>query len=216
MSFFGDTGGLRGSKRECDEGGYRMPYVILGPGVQARHSLFLTFTPDWRPTIADLAGESIPSGVRGKSLKPVLFSDEDPQRSPKRPLIFPYRRIKDEEGWIVRRSNWRMWILKSTYEAVADGILSIRDAYASGNVEVRYLHTDPGSPDNVLDDPLIGDDLGKAGVRHGDKWDPADKLRWEETWENHFYSADEYYATIAGFVQTLRSGLSPSTYDREN
>ena len=70
--------GLKGTKGQVDEGGVRVPFVINFPD---NHELATsngsrTDTPaahiDLLPTLLDIIGESIPTDIDGKSLRPLL------------------------------------------------------------------------------------------------------------------------------------------------
>jgi len=71
------NGPLHGHKASVWEGGIRVPFMVVGPGVKAGA---VSHTPvvgyDILPTICDLAGiPSWPATVEGGSLKPVLLGD---------------------------------------------------------------------------------------------------------------------------------------------
>ncbi len=72
--FFESNGPLRGLKRDLYEGGIRMPMIAWGPGLLSEYT-----DPDhpWAswdilPTLVDVAGGSIPEGVDGISMRPLL------------------------------------------------------------------------------------------------------------------------------------------------
>lgn len=76
-SFFRSYGPFSGIKRDCLEGGLRVPTLVRWPAgapggrVEARSSTFV----DWLPTLADLAGIPAPAHADGVSLKPTLLGD---------------------------------------------------------------------------------------------------------------------------------------------
>jgi len=84
--FAGDNGLALGShglmgKQSAYEHSLRVPMIIAGPGLVSgrKHSGF-TSIYDLMPTVLDLAGAPIPSGVDGRSLKPALTGDGKPVR----------------------------------------------------------------------------------------------------------------------------------------
>jgi arylsulfatase A-like enzyme len=76
--FTGDNGlslgehGLFGKQNLYEYGGMHVPLVIAGPGIPHGKSEALAYLMDLFPTFCDLAGASIPAGVEGKSLLPVI------------------------------------------------------------------------------------------------------------------------------------------------
>ncbi|MEM6468107.1 MAG: arylsulfatase [Planctomycetota bacterium] len=85
-TFFESTGGLRGFKGSCYEGGLRVPCLVRWPGVTkpGTESDFPSYFPDWFPTIAEIAGGASRPGVKrhgiqqldGMSLVPLLKGNE--------------------------------------------------------------------------------------------------------------------------------------------
>ena len=68
---------LRGGKIILLEGGIRVPFIVKGPGIQpGTFSDVPVSTPDIFTTIASLAGfeGSLPAGVEGGDISPVLFN----------------------------------------------------------------------------------------------------------------------------------------------
>ena len=61
-TFFESTGGLRGFKGSCYEGGIRVPAIVRWPGkVKPESETELpSYFPDWFPTLAKMAGADIP------------------------------------------------------------------------------------------------------------------------------------------------------------
>ncbi len=72
--FFESTGGLRGLKTTLYEGGIRVPLIVRWPGaVAAGHTTdHVSAFWDFMPTLAEIAGTSIPPGTDGLSMVPVL------------------------------------------------------------------------------------------------------------------------------------------------
>jgi arylsulfatase A-like enzyme len=79
--FFGDSGPLRGIKRDLYEGGIRVPLVARWPGKvpAGRVSDDVLAFWDFLPTLAELAGVDGPAGIDGISMVPALLGR--PQKS---------------------------------------------------------------------------------------------------------------------------------------
>ena len=80
-SMLGSRGGLNGWKRDLTDGGIRVPMVVRWPGkVQAgSESDHICALYDIFPTLAEIAGVSVPANVDGVSLLPTLVGREQPQ-----------------------------------------------------------------------------------------------------------------------------------------
>ena len=63
--------GLMG-KQNLYDAGMKAPLVFAGPGVPQGETAALAYLLDIFPTICDLAGVTIPGGLDGRSLKPVI------------------------------------------------------------------------------------------------------------------------------------------------
>ncbi len=76
--YFNSTGGLRGIKRDLFEGGIRVPFIAVGPGIDQAGEVTDHLSASWDllPTIAALSGARIPSGVNGLSLAPTLLGEK--------------------------------------------------------------------------------------------------------------------------------------------
>jgi N-acetylglucosamine-6-sulfatase len=102
----------------------RMPLLVRGPGVAARHQAHkLALDTDYLPTFTDLAGVHTPNYVDGRSLQPVL------------------------EG---NRTAWRSAILLEAVASYSPAYRGIRTSdgrkyveYASGKRELYHLDRDP-------------------------------------------------------------------------
>jgi hypothetical protein len=78
----GYSGPYRGAKTSFFEGGIRVPAMIHWPGKMSENSVvdLPAYSMDILPTIADLCGiETLPEGVEGLSLKPILNEESGPQ-----------------------------------------------------------------------------------------------------------------------------------------
>jgi len=111
--YFSDNGGVaraasnapfRGHKADLWEGGHRVPAIAWWPGkIQAGSvSHDLSSGIDLFPTIADIAGLSIPEDrkIDGLSLKNHLFEQEP---LPERPFFVGY----EARGTALRKGNWK-------------------------------------------------------------------------------------------------------------
>ncbi len=119
--FFGRDGKLRGLKRQCHEGGIRIPYIVSWPGVAkpgqvSDHQLAFY---DVMPTMAELIGDSsfpeayvnrsIPGdGFDGISFAPTLKGHTDMQR--KHDLLYWEFHETDQIG--LRTGDWKL-VVKS-------------------------------------------------------------------------------------------------------
>ena len=76
--FTGDNGlslgehGLFGKQNLYEFGGMHVPCVIAGPGIPHGRSEALVYLMDLYPTFCDFGGATIPGGVEGRSLVPIL------------------------------------------------------------------------------------------------------------------------------------------------
>ena len=76
--FTGDNGlslgehGLFGKQNLYEFGGMHVPCVIAGPGVPRGRSEALVYLMDLFPTFCDFGGATIPAGVEGRSIVPIL------------------------------------------------------------------------------------------------------------------------------------------------
>jgi arylsulfatase A len=71
---------IRGSKLTTFEGGIRVPCIVCGPGIRAGfETSVVAHAMDWYPTLASLAGISIPENVilDGRDLSALLIGDTD-------------------------------------------------------------------------------------------------------------------------------------------
>jgi N-acetylglucosamine-6-sulfatase len=106
-----------------------VPLIVRGPGVPAgavRQHLVLN--NDWAPTIADLAGATIPSFVDGSSFAPLLTST--PPAS--------WRTAFLEEGWLEGGTTVQTPTHKSVH--TLDHMFT---EYVTGEYELYDLHLDP-------------------------------------------------------------------------
>jgi arylsulfatase A-like enzyme len=109
----GSAGPLRGSKHTALEGGFRVPFIVWGPGIVApdRTIREVATLMDLYPTFADWTGALIPTDrvIDGRDIRPLLMGDES-ARSPHEAFFF-YKSVRDGakiEG--VRQGRWKLRI----------------------------------------------------------------------------------------------------------
>ena len=104
--FFGRDGVLRGLKRQCYEGGIRIPYIVRWPGVAPegvesdRQIVFY----DFMPTVADILDVDMEAlgGSDGISFLPTLKGEQQPERD------FLYWEFHETDQIGVRKGDWKM------------------------------------------------------------------------------------------------------------
>ena len=110
--FFGRDGKLRGLKRQCYEGGIRIPFIVNWKGTTAegiesdRQIVFY----DMMPTICDLLGVDLetaydPTGTDGISFLPTLQGKEQPERD------FLYWEFHETDQIAVRKDDWKLIVV---------------------------------------------------------------------------------------------------------
>ena len=121
--FFGRDGVLRGLKRQCYEGGIRIPFIVRWPGkVQAgsvnHHQLAFY---DIMPTFCDLVGDKgFPKRYTNKHLEgdcfdgisfaPTLLGDDNRQQKHE----FLYWEFHETDQIGVRMGDWKLMVKKGT------------------------------------------------------------------------------------------------------
>jgi arylsulfatase A-like enzyme len=105
--FSGDNGlsmgdhGLFGKQNLYEFGGMHVPLVIAGPGINKGKSEAFVYLMDLFPTFAEFAGATIPSGVEGKSIVPILTGKETKVRDL---LYTAYRNCQRS----IRNDRWKL------------------------------------------------------------------------------------------------------------
>jgi len=165
--FFNSSGGLRGAKGSCFEGGLRVPCIVRWPGVTTAglSSDYPSYFPDWFPTLCHAAGVAPSPELRldGVDLVGVLGGGQFPRRDD--PLIWDFA----EYGGIVavREGKWkaiRRDLLKPTprkwelYDLAADTAeaYDLADTHPEivDRLETAFLETrtvEPDFPNKVYD-----------------------------------------------------------------
>lgn len=124
--FFASTGGLRGYKGGCYEGGIRVPCVVKWPEkIKAdSQSNFPSYFPDWFPTICKLAQAELPTQqLDGVDLVPALLGKPIAKRA--EPMCWEFAgyggivAIRDGRWKAIRRnlkrkkpSDWELYNLE--------------------------------------------------------------------------------------------------------
>lgn len=110
--FFGRDGKLRGLKRQCYEGGIRIPFIVYWPGQITHGSVSdhqLAFY-DVMPTICDMIGVDINDYIIGApdgiSFLPELKGEEQKKHD------FLYWEFHETDQIAVRRGDWKMIVVK--------------------------------------------------------------------------------------------------------
>jgi arylsulfatase A-like enzyme len=108
--FFKSSGGLRGIKRDLYEGGIRVPMIARWPGTIPANRVSDHAWAHWdvMPTLAELAGGSVPAGIDGMSMTSAL------RGRPQRTHDFFYWEFH-ERGFqqAVRMGQWKAVRLKN-------------------------------------------------------------------------------------------------------
>jgi arylsulfatase A len=135
------NGPVRGYKATVWEGGIRVPFIVIGPGIKAGA---VSRTPvvgyDLLPTICDFAGiESWPAVVEGGSLKPLLLNDANADvKRPENFLVFhwPHYQIakKSAPDTTIISDGWKLHFWWET-----------------GKVELYHLDKDLGESQDLAD-----------------------------------------------------------------
>jgi arylsulfatase A-like enzyme len=105
--FTGDNGlslgehGLFGKQNLYEFGGMHVPCVIAGPGIPKGKSEALVYLMDLFPTFAEIAGATLPNGVDGRSLVPVLAGKQTKVRDV---LYTGYRNCQRA----IRDARWKL------------------------------------------------------------------------------------------------------------
>ena len=141
--FAGDNGlavgrhGLFG-KQNVYEHAERVPLVLAGPGVPAgRHDEALCYLLDLFPSLCDLSGVPVPTGLDGLSLAPVLAGTEKTRRTA---LCYAYRHF----ARALRTDRWRLLLHNSGGKRVTQLFDVVDDPW-----ETKNLAGDPAQAERV-------------------------------------------------------------------
>jgi len=116
-------------KQNLYEAGMKPPLIFAGPGIPKGETRALVYLLDIFPTVCDFVGTEVPSGLDGKSLKPIIEGKSSGVRDT---LFLAYREVQRA----VRDSRWKL----------------IR--YPQVNVTQLFdLQSDPDEMSNLADKP---------------------------------------------------------------
>jgi arylsulfatase A len=106
-TFFNSTGGLKGFKGSCYEGGIRVPCIVKWPGQVAAGSKseLPSYFPDWFPTLCAIGEAELPTTQRldGVDLSKELKAEATPVRS--EPMIWDFHGYGGIAA--IRDGNWK-------------------------------------------------------------------------------------------------------------
>ncbi len=107
-----NCGNLRGGKQDMYEGGLKVPASATWPGVikPGTRSNFSFLTMDLFPTAIEAADGTVPNGIEGRSILPLLKSGR--QAPFQRDNFFTRRegnqRYMGDSSWALRRGPWKL------------------------------------------------------------------------------------------------------------
>ncbi|WP_144057875.1 arylsulfatase [Novipirellula maiorica] len=167
-TFFNSTGGLRGFKGSCYEGGIRVPCIVKWPGHVKENSVteLPSYFPDWFVTLSavakvDLENSDLTSNVMldGINLLPELNSTSTPTRES--PMIWDFHNyggivaIRDGNWKAVRRNllkknpgDWELYDLDADRSEQHD--VATEHPEVVKRLEATYLETRSVEPDFAL------------------------------------------------------------------
>lgn len=133
-AYFNSNAGLRGIKRDFYEGGIRAPFIVSWHGVVApgSRSSHVSAFWDFLPTVCDIAGVPIPSGIDGISYLPTLKGQPQPEHDY---LYFEFYEKKGTRAVI--QDDWKLLLLQAGSPKQA-------------HYELYHLATDPKEQRNVV------------------------------------------------------------------
>lgn len=112
--FFGRDGKLRGLKRQCYEGGIRIPFIVNWPEVipagseSDRQIVFYDIMPTFCELIDTQVTDYNPDGTDGISFLPTLKGKQQPERD------FLYWEFHETDQIGVRKGDWKMIVVSGT------------------------------------------------------------------------------------------------------
>ena len=139
---------LRG-KWDLTEGGIRVPFAVMGPGVKAgSQSNEPVISYDLLPTFADIAGATdvLPNNLDGRSIRPVLKNPDSKIQRPPEGLVFHF-------------PHYNVVGLNEPHSAIRIGDYKLLK-FTSSSRELLF---------NVADDPSESVDLYEANIALADK-----------------------------------------------
>ena len=144
----------KGEKQQMWEGGLRVPTCLVWPGHVKAGSRYdgVSMTMDWLPTLAELAGASVPEGIEGLSLLDGIRGKND--------------KLIDSRSLIwVRREGGRMY-RGQDYYAVRQGPWKLLQNKSTEPFQLYNLELDPGETSPVADNIKVRRDLEQILREH--------------------------------------------------
>ena len=144
----------KGEKQQMWEGGLRVPTCLVWPGHVKAESRYdgVSMTMDWLPTLAELAGASVPEGIEGLSLLDGIRGKND--------------KLIDSRSLIwVRREGGRMY-RGQDYYAVRQGPWKLLQNKSTEPFQLYNLEVDPGETSPVADNIKVRRDLEQILREH--------------------------------------------------
>ncbi|MFH6991736.1 sulfatase-like hydrolase/transferase [Flavobacterium sp. FlaQc-48] len=155
-NFFDSFGPFAGIKRDCLEGGLKMPaivtwegHIISGKQIQTANAAY-----DWLPTFIEAAGETAPASVNGVSLVPVLTGKGKAKQSE---IYIEYFEKGNTPSYAEfspenrdRKRNQMQLIRVRDYVGLRYNVISHNDDF-----EIYNIVNDPGQTNNLA--PTLSD-----------------------------------------------------------
>lgn len=143
--FFNSNGSYRGIKRDLTDGGIRVPFLVrwkgqIAPGTVSQH---VSGFQDLLPTVAELSGAAIPTGIDGISMLPALLGKAEQQ--PQHPYLF----------WHFEEQGGKQAVLQWPFKLIhtKTGIIKARHfvprPWQEREVELYHLENDPSESKNL-------------------------------------------------------------------
>ncbi|HET6575950.1 MAG TPA: sulfatase-like hydrolase/transferase [Fimbriiglobus sp.] len=139
-------------KQNLYEHSMKAPLVFAGPGIKPGSSDALVYLFDIFPTVADLCGATVPDGLDGRSLAPMMRGEKNGVRDT---VFLAYKDVQRA----VRRGDWKL----IRYPKV--DVTQLFDLKADPD-ELKSLAADPAQANRVREMMSL---LGKEQKRYADK-----------------------------------------------
>ncbi len=138
VDFFGSAGGLNGLKGSLLEGGIRVPQIVRWPGKVTAGTVTSRVVgfEDWLPTLAEIAGGTIPAGLDGISMVPTLLGQTQEERD------FLYREFRSYGG---QQAVW----LGGKWKGIRSGLSGKKAGAANLQIALYDLENDPAETTDV-------------------------------------------------------------------
>ena len=108
----GDNSPLQRGKWDVYEGGLRVPFLMVGPGIKAGSQCDVPVIAwDWLPTVAEIAGykKALPEQIDGRSFLPLVKGEKT---APERSFFFHYPVASfgniGHPAQAIRRGDWKL------------------------------------------------------------------------------------------------------------